>query len=295
MYPFVQAHRGLAPLPRQARVPTGSPCRASLLPAGHPQRLCKQCRRDWPEGWLDGESSPAKQYYWRLCEGWAGSTGGWWDLWCEMLEGFRYLNPNVQSGTRDRHTSMVEQDQRLNHRDISSHRECVWLAGSGGGWEKHSGSACTCLPPSPAGRASEQAQWRCQYFSHHTDQKQQPALMQAFSLTAFLLISSIKANHHPCTTEQDRNAEQNCQLTYLTSRVSSSDSASMREEWDSLWPGWRHKWISSTIHRLAEGKKITGAAPHEERNFWQFSSSFLKEQAGCRQAEQSQKVADTIF
>lgn len=206
-----------------------------------------------------------------------------------------YLNPNVQSGTGDRHTSMAEQDQRFNT-GIFLLTESVWdlQALVVGGKSTLALFAPASLHPL-AGQASGQAQWQCQYLSHHTDQNQQPALMQAFSLTAFLLISSIKANHHPRTTEQDRNAEQNCQVTYLTSRVSSSDSASMREEWDSVWPGWHHKWISSTIHRLAEGKKITGAAPHKERNFWQLSSSFLKDQAGCRQEEQSQKVADTIF
>lgn len=58
--------------------------------------------------------------------------------------------------------------------------------------------------------------------------------MQAFSLTTFLLNSCIKANHHLCITEQDRNTEQNCQVTYLPSRVSSLDFASIREKRNSL-------------------------------------------------------------
>lgn len=44
-------------------------------------------------------------------------------------------------------------------------------------------------------------------------------LNAGFFSNHFLLISCIKASHHLFTAEQDSNAEQNCQVIHLTSRV----------------------------------------------------------------------------
>lgn len=133
------------------------------------------------------------------------------------IQGFQTQKCSLAPQGRD--TSTVQQDQVLNHKDISHQRESVGLAGAGGGWENHCGSACPFFPPSSSWRGVEgRHRGRGVFRSSHRP-KIAAGFNAGFLSHHFLLIICIKANHHPFTTEQDRNAEQNCQVAHLTSRV----------------------------------------------------------------------------
>lgn len=126
-------------------------------------------------------------------------------------------NPNVQSGTRQRHQHSAAGPGAQLQGYFLSQRIC-------GTCRLWGGKATVALLPPASLHPSGEEGWRAGsvaelvFLSSHRP-KIAADLNAGFFSNHFLLISCIKANHHVFTTEQDGNAEQNCQVTHLTSGV----------------------------------------------------------------------------